>query len=161
MKRKILVAIIACAGLLAFFACSQNSSKLNPGIWLVDEGASYFLKYIIRSVPFPERIYRKPVEDSDGGFVFGSTTDKSFGLHFITSDSVTFLMPASATNGLQSGWVLEVFPKLNYKLNNDRFILRYNGEDILSVRYELEEKFTLFLDNGEKIVFLKSVPKNK
>ncbi|MDR1676732.1 MAG: hypothetical protein LBR86_09745 [Tannerella sp.] len=158
MKSKILVAVAACAGLLALFACSQKSSKTDSGkrsisgVWIVDEGGSYF-RDIVGSVQFEGEVQAKPLTNSTNQVMFASSSDKALGLNFLTFDVVTFLVPTSSGALVI---ICEIMSELNYELGNDRFILRYNDKEVLSARYELGEKFILFLDSGKKIVFHKS-----
>jgi hypothetical protein len=161
-RKKNFVVIAAC--LLTLFACQQKGSKTEPekepekhslsGVWFVDEGKSYF-RNIVESVQFEGDVKITPLT-YENQLIF--TSNESWGLKFITSDSVTFLVPAN-----DNTMIVEMISKLNYKLENGKFILSYkpnfvsykNGE-VLSAKYELGEKLTLFLDDGGRIVFSKS-----
>jgi hypothetical protein len=145
MKKRMLAAIAASLSLMMIFACSQE--KLS-GVWFVEEGESHF-REIIQSVHFEGEVTYKPLVNGHGQITFSQSNGKSVGLHFISSDTVTFLAPVEYL-------ICEITSGLNYRLENSQFTLSYQGNDVLSVRCELTDKLTLFRTDGKKVVFRKS-----
>jgi len=128
------------------FACSHSQTKIS-GVWLTEEGASS-LREVISSINFGEDTEVKVLANANGQVVFSSDPNKSVGFKVISSDVIAFLVPGD-------GFIFEMLAVINYKFENDKIVLSYNGQEIIAAKYELGSKFTIFPDNGEKIVLSK------
>ena len=148
-KKRILISIALCVSILVAFACSQTkkSETKISGVWLTEEGASS-LREVISSINFGEDSKATVLTNANGQVVFSSDPNKSIGFKVISSDVIVFLLPGD-------GVILEMFAVINYKFENDKFVLSYNGQEIIAAKYELGSKFTIFLDNGKSIVLSK------
>ena len=150
MKTKnILISIGLCVSMLIAFACSptKTSGTKISGVWLTEEGASS-LRDIISSISFGEDAKVKVLANANGQVVFSSDPNKSVGFKVISSDVIAFLVPGD-------GIIFEILAVINYKFENDKMVLSYNGQEIIAAKYELGSKFTIFLDNGKRIVLSK------